>query len=382
MDLRQLPSSSQIAQERVEPGRPNVTFLVGVAAMALFAFGLAAELGLLPHTPTPTRGEVAAAAAPAGLLESFGLAWARIVSAAAFAVSVAATTVATRRLFHSDAVAFLAGALVLLDPGFLAVGRLALPDAIATAGLLSALAFFLSAAPWAHWAGSLALGLAVAADPRSLVWGVPLGLLILLRGHIYAAPRHLGLAGLQALALPALAAGLHMLATDGAIRGVICQPGTSASLGLAESADYGGVIALHNPVTWFGGVCALLFLAANSLSTVARQFRLARLPGRIQMRLAVPLQAMQGRILWVLLLAVLVPFPVALLPVLAMALAAGIGNLAEDAPGFGAAVGLVVLVFAALALVRAWRLVAGTAGPEEIADLLNLVPWTHPVPCP
>lgn len=377
--LRDIPPTSQIAQERVEPGPPSTTFLVAVGALALFAFGLAAELGL--HPLMPLQGEKVAQVAPAGLLESFGLTWARLVSAAAFGVAVGATTVAARRLFHSDLVAYLAGALVLLDPGFLAIGRLALPDAIVVAGLLSALAFFLSEPPWAHWAGSVALGMAVAADPRSLVWGVPLGFLILIRGHIYAAPRHLGLAGLQALAIPALAAGLHLLATDGRVIGIVCQPDTNSALSLVTSIDYGGVVALHNPVTWFGGLGALVFLSAQSLSTVTRQFRLARLPGRLQMRLAIPLLPMQARILWLLLFAVLAPFPVVLLPVLAIALAAGIGNLAEDAPGFGVAVALVVLLFAGLALARAWKLVAGTADAAEVQDLLGLVPWTRALPC-
>ena len=351
-----------------------------MGALSLLAFGLAAYLGLHPALQA-TPGELAAQPAPAGLVDSFGVTWARLVSAAAFGISVGAATVVCRRLFHSDVTAYLAGALVLLDPGFLTLGRLALPDAIAVAGILAALAFFLSDAPWAHWAGSVALGVAVAADPRTLIWGVPLALLALLRGHIYAAPRHLGLAGLQGLALPALAAGLHLLAMEGQLRGVICQPGSDSALGLATSIDYGGIIAIHNPVTWFGGLGAILFLAAESLSTVARQFRLARLPGRLQMRLGVPLQPMQARILWLLLLVLLIPFPGALLPLLAIALAAGIGNLADDAPGFGLAVALVVLLFAVLALARAWPLVAGTASPDTVQDLLGMVPWTRTVAC-
>lgn len=380
---RELEPTSQIAQERAEPGHPSRTFLLAVGAMALVAFGLAAELALYPQPIQVTPAEEAAQRAPGGLLDTFGLSWARLVSAASFAVTVSAVAVVGRRLFHSDGVALLAAALVLLDPGFLTLGRLALPDAIAVAGLLGALAFFLSTPPWAHWAGSLMLGLAAAADPTSLVWGVPMVVLLLIRGHIYAAPRHLGLAALQTLALPTLAAGLHLLATDGAIRGVVCQLDRGAAFTLAATTHYGlGIHGLHNPVTWFGGLGATLLLAAASLSTVARQFRLARLPGRVQMRLAFPLQPIQARILWILAFAVLIPFPNALMPILALALAAGIGHLAEDAPGFGLAVALVVLLFAGLVLWRAWGLVAGTASPAEAQDILaTLVPWTRVEDC-
>jgi hypothetical protein len=376
---RDLQPTSQIAQERVEPGRPTRVFLVATAALALLAFGLAAELGLRPLSPLPA--EELAKSAPGGLLDTFGLSWARLVSAAALAVAVGALCVAARRLLHSELAALLAGAVAALDPGFLVLGRLALPDAIAVAGLLTALAFFLSNQEWAPWGGTIALGFAAAADPVSLVWGAPLALLILIRGHIYAAPRHLGLAALQTLALPALAAGLHLLATDGELRGLPCNLGAGANLGLAATVDYGGVYGLHNPVTWFGGVGAILFLAAAALSAVARQFRLARLPGRIQLRLAFPLSPIQARMLWILLFAVMAPFPSALLPVLAIALAAGVYNLAEDAPGFGASVGLVVLLFAILTLVRGWGLLSGTAEPTTAQDLLGAVPWTSTVRC-
>jgi len=369
-------ATSQIAQERAGPGPPGTTFVAAVAVLAAAGFGLAAWLGTQPYQPV--AGELAASAAPAGLLDSFGLSPSRLVSAAAVGGLLAAAAVAGRRLLHSEPVALLAGGLVLLDPGILALGRLAMPDALVLAGLAGALALFLSDAPWAHWAAAGSLGLAAAADPRSLVWGLPLGGLALLRGHIYAAPRHLGLASLQALGLPILAAGLHLLATNGQVVGIGCQPSFGDAVALAASPDYGGVVALHNPVTWFGGLGALVLLAAGSLSTVARQFRLARLPGRIQMRLGAPLEPIQARMLWLLLLALLAPFPSLLLVLAALALAAGIGRLAEDAPGFGVAVGFVILVFAVLALWRAWAAVSGT-GP--LGDSLDLVPWTHAVAC-
>jgi len=369
-------ATSQIAHERVEPGPPALPFVAAVAALAAGGFGLAAWLGTWPLHALP--GELAAAPAPAGLLDSFGLSPARLVSAAAFGATLAAVAVAARRLLHSEAVALLAAALVLLDPGILALARLATPDALVLAGLSCALALFLSDAAWAPWAGAGALGVAVAADPRTLVWGVPLGFLALLRGHIYAAPRHLGVAGLQAIGLPTLAAGLHVLATGGQVVGVVCQPAFGDALALARTPDYGGVVALQNPVTWFGGLGALVLLAAASLATVARQFRLARLPGRIQMRLGAPLEPIQARALWLLALALFAPFPSVLLLVAALALAAGIGRLAEDAPGFGVAVGFVIVVFAVLVLWRAWGAVTGQGGADAALDL---VPWTHAVPC-
>src|SRR5205085_1001793 len=151
---------------------------------------------------------------------------------------------------------------------------------------------FLSTSSRLHWAGAAALWLAALADPRSLLWSPALALLLLVRGHIYAAPRHLGLALGQALGIPATAAPSHLPLTAGA------PP----------------------------------------------------------------------------------PAPLAWLPLFALALGAGIGALAEDAPGFGLAVGGVLLLFAALGLVRAWALVHG--GPALLPGAqAGLVPWGHVAGC-
>jgi hypothetical protein len=68
--------------------------------------------------------------------------------------------------------------------------------------------------------------------------------------------------------------------------------------------------------------------------------------------------------------------------VAALALAAGVVWLSEDAPGFGLAVALVVVGFGFLGLIRAWPLVTGTATPDQLLDLTSLLPWTRTVACP
>ena len=136
-----------------------------------------------------------------------------------------------------------------------------------------------------------------------------------------------------------------------------------------------GIVALHNPATWYGGLGALLFLGVGALLSMARQFRVARLPGRVQLRLAEPLGATHARALWLGAFALVLPFPGLWLPLFAIALAAGIGELSEDAPGFGLAVAIVSLGFALLGLVRLWPLVNGGSDPVQVQELLNFLPW-------
>jgi hypothetical protein len=355
---REVDPTSQIAQERVQPGQAGTLFLAlaGVAAAAVFA--AAWWLGRLPAGPT-----VAERMEPS-LVSLLGLAGGRAFSALCAAATVAAVAAAGRRLLHSDGWGLLAAFLVALDPAFLAMARLALPETVVLAGLTVALAAFLSGSSRLHWVGAAALWVAALADPRALLWSFPLALLLLVRGHIYAAPRHLGLF-VSAGSLPASCLALSR----------------SVALRLSIVPDLGaGVAAAHNPATWFGGLGALLFLGSAGLGLLARQFRVARLPGRVQLRIAEPLPPLLARGLWLLLLALLAPSPLLWVPLFALALGAGVEALAEDAPGFGLAVGGVLLLFAVLGLARAWALVHG--GADLVPGMpAGLVPWGHVAAC-
>ncbi|MEA3143841.1 MAG: Dolichyl-phosphate-mannose-protein mannosyltransferase [Thermoplasmata archaeon] len=372
---REVDPTSQIAQERVQPGQPGPVFLAlaGLAAAAVVAASW--WLGRFPAHAT-----VAEQMEPS-LVSLLGLAGGRAFSALCAGVTVAAVAVAGRRLLHSDAWGLLAGALVALDPGVLAMARLALPESAVLAGLTLALAAFLSSSSRMHWVGAGALWVAALADPRALLWSFPLALLLLVRGHIYAAPRHLGLALGQALAIPATAAALHLIVSAGTFPASCLALSRTVALGLAVVPDLGGgIAAVRNPATWFGGLGALAFLGVAGLGLLARQFRIARLPGRVQLRIGEPLPALLARGLWLLLLAALAPSPLLWIPLFALALGAGVEALAEDAPGFGVAVGGVLLLFAVLGLVRAWSLVHG--GPDLVPGAqAGLVPWGHIAGC-
>ncbi|MES2154263.1 MAG: phospholipid carrier-dependent glycosyltransferase [bacterium] len=378
MDLLREPQpTSLIAQERVEPGPPGPTFVGLAMAMALGACGVAAYLGLRPGGPFPV--EEATAGNPGSMYFPLGLHAARGVSAFAGGFAVAACAFAARRLWHSDAVGLLAAAILALDPGFIATARVATPEMLGIAALVGALAFLLAAAPWSHWAGAGLLALAALVDPRTVLWGLPLAAMTVLRGHIYAAPRHLGKAALQTGAAPLAGALLNLLSGAPGLALPPCQVPIGSRLLLLEAPDFGGVAAVHDPVTWFAGMGALLLLAGAALWMVLNQVRMARLPGRLQLRLSTGLPAPHGRILWLLVLALAAPFGTVWVVLFAIALAAGIGLLAEDAPGFGATVALVVLLFGVLALVRAWPMLHSMGDVGEAAS--GLVPWGSLTPC-
>ncbi|MCA1811952.1 MAG: phospholipid carrier-dependent glycosyltransferase [Halobacteriales archaeon] len=376
MDFRrEVDPTSQIAQERVQPGPPGPLFLALAGGVAAGVFAVAFWLGHAPAGPT-----VAEATEPS-LVSLLGLAGGRAFSALCAAATVGAAAAAGRRLLHSDGWGLLAALLVALDPAFLAMARLALPDMVALAGLTVALAAFLSGSSRLHWAGSAALWVAALADPSALLWSLPLALLLLVRGHIYAAPRHLGLAVGQALGIPVTAAALHLLVSAGTLPDSCLALSRASALALSAVPDLGsGVAAAHNPASWFGGIGAILFLGTAGLALLARQFRIARLPGRVQLRIGEALPPLLARGLWLLLLALLAPSPLLWVPLFALALGAGVEALAEDAPGFGVAVAGVVVLFAVLGLVRAWGLVAGGA-PLVPGTQAGLVPWGQVVRC-
>lgn len=377
MDPERLPDpTSLIAAERVQPGPPTVTFWVALSLVGAAIFLVLVGVGLHPAEATASE-QAAARGSLFGLVERFGPEGARIVSAAAVAVAAMATALAGRRLLHSDGAGILAAVTLTLDPGTLAIGRLALPDAVALAGLAGALACFLSLRQGLHWAGAGFLALAALAEPLSVLWGIPLALMALLRGHIYAAPRHLGESLLKGVAIPGAAALVAWAAFAG---GAHCAPALQM-LTLSVVPVHGPVAIAPNALLWLGGLGALAVLSFVVFLSMGRQVRIARLPGRVQLRLPDALHPMAGRILWLALLALLAPLPAAWMLVAALALAAGVVWLSEDAPGFGLAVALVVVGFGILGLVRAWPLVTGLATPEQLADLADLLPWSRTVAC-
>ncbi len=375
--LREPHPTSLIAQERVGPGPASAGFVALAVVLALGVCAVAVYLGAGGGEAFPV--EQAAAGNPGSTFYPLGLQAARGVSAVAAGLTLLGCAFAARRMFHSDGVGLLAGAILALDPGFLAMARLATPDMLGLAALAGALAFFLAVSPRAHWIGAGLLGVAALVDPRTVLLGIPLGCMAILRGHIYAAPRHIGIAALQALAAPIAGAILNYLSGAPGLAMLPCQLPPFVALTLLQAPDFGGVAAVHDPITWFGGLGAVLLLAAAALGSVLRQVRMARLPGRIQLRLATALPAPHARVLWLLLLVVFAPFGTFWVVLFAIGLAAGIGVLAEDAPGFGIAVALVVLLFAALALVRVWPMLHGMGDVGEAAS--GLVPWGTLVPC-
>lgn len=380
--LRNPGVASWIARERLNPGPPSRPWVAGAVLLGLVVTVVVAAVGLYPTGRVAAEEAFLEGDAFLPALQAFASApVARAWSAIAGGALVAATTFAARRLLHADGPALLAGLLVALDPMVLAHGRLATQVAPATALAVGGLALFLAVTPTLHWIGSAAYALACFLDPHNLLWMVPLAAMMLVRGHIYAAPRHLLVAGAQTVLVPAAAAVLGMVGADSLSRGCT-QVGRLDGFLLAVVPHAGGnVHAVPNPALWLAGIAALAFLGGTALADVLRGFRLQRLPGRLQIRLPRPLRREQGRALWLLALAAFAPTPVLWVPVLAMAIAAGVQELSRDARGFGGVVGAFVVGFAVAYTIRLLPVVTGDAGPEQAADLARVVPWTRIESC-
>lgn len=380
--LRNPGAASWIARERMNPGpapRWWITAIVLLSVSVTFALGL---MGIAPSARVDAEEAFLEGDGFLPALQAFASApVARIWSAIAGGMLVAATAWATRRLLHADGPALFAGVLVALDPMVLAHGRLSTQVAPATSLAVVGLAAFLTNRPGAHWFGSAAFGLACFLDPMNLLWAIPLAAIMLVRGHIYAAPQHLLTAGTQTLAVPVAAAVLGMVGADSLARGCMQVARMEGLFLVTVPHAGGGIYAAPNPALWLAGLAALVFLGGTALAVVVRGFRLQRLPGRLQIRLPEPLRREQGRALWLLTLAVFAPTPVLWVPVLAMAIAAAIQDLSRDARGFGIVVGTFVVGFAIAYLVRLLPVVLGTAGAEQAADLATIVPWTSAQNC-
>jgi len=254
--LRPPPAASPIAQERVGPGRPTFAFALGAVLLAAAVASVAMALGQ-GEPITPAEEQAAGSAAGVAVL---GIGAGRAFSAIAAGLAVAGVAMAGRRLTHSGLAGLLAAALVAADPQFLLQARLALPATLAIAGLAWALAFATSPIPLLHWMAGLALAVATFVDPWAALWTLPLAAILLLRGHIYAAPQHLALGLAQVGLLPAGAVALRWL-VDGQLSLV---PGCLTAMGferlsLAVLAQPGPALLLvPNPVVWLGGAAALL----------------------------------------------------------------------------------------------------------------------------
>jgi hypothetical protein len=374
--LRPPPAASPVAQERVAPGRPTLGFVAGAVILSCAVALVALAVG--------QGKEVAEAEAQSfgsmGGIGGLGIGTGRAVAALAAGAAVGGVAMAGRRITHSGLVGLLAAALVAADPAFLLQGRLAVPSSLVVAGLAWALAFSSSPIPLLHWFSGLALAGAAYFDPWALLWALPLTLFLLLRGHIYAAPQHLALAFTQTALLPALAVGFRWL-LDGDLALVpACMatfgPGRLLLTSLVQPDP--ALLLLPDPVVWLGGAGALAFLGFGGLAFGVGSFRVARAPGRLQLRVVAPMPPILARGIWLLALAFLAP-PVAWLPLFAIALAMGIGELGDDAPGFGLALAIVLLAFAGLILARAWGGVVGSEG--GVADALKLIPWARATSC-
>ncbi|HUR25227.1 MAG TPA: hypothetical protein VM327_04330 [Candidatus Thermoplasmatota archaeon] len=375
--LRPPPATaSPIAQERVGPGRPPVAFVLGAVALGALVVAVALGLG---QGEAGTPAERQAASSVAGVA-GLGFGAGRALAAVAAGIAVAGVAMAGRRLTHSSLAGLLAAALVAADPAVLLQARLALPASLALAGLSWALAFTTSPVPLFHWFAGFALAVATFFDPWAALWTVPLVAILLLRGHIYAAPQHLALGLVQMGLLPAIAVGSRWL-LDGELALV---PACLMAMGfdrlvLATLPQPGpGLLLVPNPVVWLGGAGALFIVGLVGLAFSVGRFRVARAPGRLQVRIVSPMPPVLARSLWLLVLAILAP-PVIWPVLFAIALAMGIRELGEDAPGFGLALAVVLLVFAGLVLVRAWGAIAG--GDGGLGEALRLVPWARAQAC-
>lgn len=377
---------SWIARERIRPGASPLWFgglafiLGGVAAFVL--------IGLVPQGVPFRVGEVSYLRGNglplARLYTALGAEGARVAAALFAGLAVTATAFSARRLSHSVTVGVVAAVLVALDPLLLAEGHLALPRSFLMATALFALASFLSSRSAIHWAGTIFLAAAAMTDLTAVLWGLALGAMVLMRGHIYAAPKHLGTALLQTVAIPGVVGAIaHLAAFAGRLRpaaGCIDLPWWDV-LVLRSALNHGdGVIAIHNPATWFAGLGALLFLSALALAYLGQDFRLARLPGRIQMRLTNRLPRVHGRALWVLLLLLFAPTAL-WLPLLAIALGLGVQELSQDAKAFGFVIHGAAIVFALAYLIRLWPLVMGSPDLDAAMELGQVMPWGRVVPC-
>ncbi len=375
-DSQREPETSWIAQERLKPGLPSNQWISASIILAGVTFLVLAVMSLSPEGRVDAEELYRTGDGPVQALDaSLAPHISRTLRAAAAASVVLATGFAARRLLHDESASVLAAGLVILDPGFLIHGRLATPVVFGVACAMVSLALFLSPKRSGHWIAAGLLAFACFLDPRFLLWAAGLGVMGLVRGHIYAAPQHAALAGIQTIAIPGVFAILGIVAGDSLGPTCYVDDRLSALL-LLQSVDLGSNLMWHpNPATWFAGLGALIWLGGGALVHVLREFRLQRLPGRLQLRIGGPLKRSQGRALWLVALVLVAPNTALWAPLFGIGLAAAVGELGKDAKRFGWAVAVIVLVIALVFTAQLWSMLVG-ASPTA-----PMLPWTTTTAC-
>ncbi len=305
-----------------------------------------------------------------------------------FAGVVAAGTVigvafAGRRLAHSAPAGLVAAGLMALDPSLLLEGQLAVTGGFVRFAAVASLALALGGHRAWHWLAPLPIAAGIALTPWFAIWGLAIAAMLWMRGHIYSAPKHLGIALLQGVGIAAPVGSIfHVIAIG--LRdpvGVTCGARWVDTMSLRSIPDYGGPFSVPNPVTWYGGGILLLALAAAAILYAATTFRMTRAPGRIQLRLNAPIGRLRGRSLWLLAFAAAAPVPAVVLPLAALALGLAVHHLLKDSGAFGGAIAGAMLLFAVLYLVRFAVLLDPSADGADFESILDLVPWMRPAAC-
>lgn len=357
-----------------------VVLLLGATVTAITV-----TLGALRPPATHAEGLYENAGGLMGILHDWmGFTALRVFMGLAAGATVIATAFVTRRFTHDLGMGILAAVLVSLDPALLVDGQLAVPDALLRFAAVAALALALGGHPVYHWLVPIPIAVGVLLEPWFLAWGAVLALLLLFRGHIFAAPKHLRNATLQGVLIPGLVAIPAFIAIRQTIvtESVVCAPDAGrALLGMDVPQFANGLVAVPNPVVAVGGLAVLLALLMGAVAQLAVSFRLARLPGRIQVRLPRRLGRTPSRALWLAALAVAMPAPQVALVIGAIAIAVGVQALMADSPVFGAVVGILTAAFAVVVVVRLGIIIIGDASQVDLDGILQWLPWVQPIGC-
>jgi hypothetical protein len=382
---RQGPGASYVVSEREGPGLPQIWFLLAVLGLGVAVAAITITLGLL-RGPTIHAERV--------FLEAGG-AWAvavgilkvpivRILMGVIAGATVVATGFVGRRFTHSATMGMLAAVLVALDPALLVDGQLAVPATVLRFAAVSSLALALGGHPVYHWLTPIPVVIGALLEPTFLLWGLALAMLILFRGHIFVAPKHLRSAIMQGFGISLLlfVPAYFVLRSTIGIQNVACGASYSRSMLLLEVPHYApGIVSLTNPVVVLGGLAVLAAMAFAAVFQVLSSFRLARLPGRIQVRLPGRLGRTPSRALWLALFALLIPGPPVAVIIGAVAIALGIQTLSDDSKSFGATVAAIAILFSAVVAVRLTPVIAGIASADTLVDSLAWLPWVNSYVC-
>lgn len=372
-------------EERERPGLPPWWFLLVVFALGLAVAAATIVLGTLRDGSTHAEGLYRDGGGAWGILHGLvGLESLRVLVGIAAGATVTATGFVARRFTHSAGLGVLAAVLVAFDPALLVDGQLAVPAALLRFAAVAAMALALGGHPAYHWLVALPIIVGAILEPWFLLWGVMVSTLLLLRGHIFAAPKHLRDAMFQGVGLPLLA-GIPLLIAVHQITvttDVVCGPSMARSLLLLDVPLYAtGLAAIMNPVVVIGGLGLLAGLAVAAIVQVSSAFRLARLPGRVQIRLPERLGRIPSRALWLAAFALVMPVPQVAIVIGALAIALGVQGLLIDSPVFATVVAILTASFAAVVVVRLLPVIAGDASAAVLGDVVSWLPWVDLEAC-